>query len=900
MSFFSLLGSIFIGPLKLIFEVIFQVSYELIWDPGFCIIVLSLCMNLLVLPLYKRADAMQEQARDKENALSKGIKHIKKTFSGNERMMMLQTYYRQNDYSPANALKGSVSLLLEIPFFMAAYQFLSNLDLLQGTAFGLISDLGSPDRLLTIGGLTINLLPIVMTLINFISSAIYLKGFPLKNKIQIYGIAVAFLVLLYNSPAGLVFYWTLNNVFSLGKNIVMKLLMPRLQAKKAAKKAAAKAPVPETAKSIKKAEKKQKRQEKRAARTYEPDRKLFIIAGVFLTVFIGLLIPSAYIAASPQEFVDLKVYFSPLWYIVNAFCVAAGFFLLWFSVFYWLAKPKGKVVFERILVILCITGVINYMFFGRDLGVVSSLLKYEGGLVFSTNERVINGVVFIGLTVLLIFTVRRFKTAFRILIGVAALAFLVMSGINTREAARGLKDLPVTQEDEHPHFGLSRNGRNVVVLFLDRAMGQYMPYFIQEKPELKEIYDGFTYYSNVISYGGHTNFGAPPIMGGYEYTPVEMNRRSTEDLKDKHNESLKVMPVLFDNNGFNVTVCDAPYADYKWVSDLSIYNEYPKIQTYMTKGAFESEETAQEVVSSNLRNFFCFSLMKASQLELQLLMYNGGQYYKAGEAIGSVTQLRRGISVASCMRQTFLDSFSVLERMNDMTDILADDSDNYLFFYNDSPHEIMLMQEPEYVPSPRVNNKEYDRTHQDRFTVNGHTIHMEEDDQMMHYQTNMAVLLKVGEWLDYLRKEGVYDNTRIIIVSDHGFHLYEDDNLIFELEGNKIDADNYYPLMMVKDFNATGFTVSDTFMTNADVPAISAEGIIEDPVNPFTGNPINSDEKTAHDQFITLSKDYDVGSNNGKAFSSSWWASVHDNIHDRNNWEFLTESKVLKEHKFPE
>ena len=40
--------------------------------------------------------------------------------------------YRQNNYSPTNALRGSVSLLLEIPFFIAAYHFLSNLELLRG------------------------------------------------------------------------------------------------------------------------------------------------------------------------------------------------------------------------------------------------------------------------------------------------------------------------------------------------------------------------------------------------------------------------------------------------------------------------------------------------------------------------------------------------------------------------------------------------------------------------------------------------------------------------------------------------------------------------------------------------------------------------------------------------
>ena len=211
MSLSEIIGSVLIGPLKLVFEVIYSFALHFIGSPGLSIIVLSLVMNVLVLPLYRRADAIQMEARDTENRLKDTIAHIKKTFSGDERMMILQTFYRQNNYSPLSVLSSSISLLLQIPFFMAAYQFLSGLEVLNGVAFGPITDLSKPDGLLVIGGFAINLLPIIMTLVNVISSSLYLKGFDIKNKIQLYGMAAFFLVFLYNSPACLVFYWTLNN-----------------------------------------------------------------------------------------------------------------------------------------------------------------------------------------------------------------------------------------------------------------------------------------------------------------------------------------------------------------------------------------------------------------------------------------------------------------------------------------------------------------------------------------------------------------------------------------------------------------------------------------------------------------------------------------------------------------
>ena len=56
MSFFSILGTLLIRPLRLLFEVIYMMAERLIGNPGLSIIVLSLMMNFLVLPLYRRAD----------------------------------------------------------------------------------------------------------------------------------------------------------------------------------------------------------------------------------------------------------------------------------------------------------------------------------------------------------------------------------------------------------------------------------------------------------------------------------------------------------------------------------------------------------------------------------------------------------------------------------------------------------------------------------------------------------------------------------------------------------------------------------------------------------------------------------------------------------------------------
>ena len=215
----NLIYNLLIQPLVMIYDVLFTLIYGLIENPVPSIIVLSIVINFIVLPLYKKADALQKAEQEKQKKMKPWIDHIRKHFSGDERFMIQSAYYRIEHYSPLSALKEAGPLFLQIPFFIAAYRYISTLPILEGASFGPIQDLLKPDGLITVGGFTVNILPILMTVINIVSGTIYSKGGPVRQRIQIYGTALIFLVLLYNSPSGLVIYWTMNNLFSLGKNI---------------------------------------------------------------------------------------------------------------------------------------------------------------------------------------------------------------------------------------------------------------------------------------------------------------------------------------------------------------------------------------------------------------------------------------------------------------------------------------------------------------------------------------------------------------------------------------------------------------------------------------------------------------------------------------------------------
>ena len=228
-----MLYNILIAPIEMIVEWAFLFIYNRFTTLNviFSIIGVSLVINFLALPLYNIADKLQEKERNISKALEYRVKRIKKAFKGDEQFMMINEYYRQNNYHPLYVLRSSLSILIEIPFFIAAYHYLSHCEQLMGAQWFLFKDLGQADELIqfTIAekNIIINILPILMTLINFISGAIYCKDAPLKEKLQLYGVALVFLFLLYKSPSGLVIYWILNNLFSLFKNIVMKMKNPK-------------------------------------------------------------------------------------------------------------------------------------------------------------------------------------------------------------------------------------------------------------------------------------------------------------------------------------------------------------------------------------------------------------------------------------------------------------------------------------------------------------------------------------------------------------------------------------------------------------------------------------------------------------------------------------------------
>lgn len=842
--------NIIIYPIELILEIVFSVIYEFRHDAGMSILGVSLILNILLLPLYARAEQIAEEERGRQKDMEKWIAHIRGAFRGDERFLILSAYYRKMGYHPVYALKSSISLLLQIPFFFAAYHFLANLSILRGTGFFGIADLGKPDSMIIfpaafwnvsaglypIGPIAINVLPILMTLINIISILVYTnKG--LKENIQLYLLAVFFLIFLYNSPSGLVLYWTANNLFSLGKNLVFRFW-------------------------------KKKPSLKKAGSGNPPGLAAYFCGAVLMVVLLGMLIPSSVLVSSPLEFITMADYHDPLQYVFSSACIASGFFLFWLTVFYLIGRSRTRRALSLGLWVLCGIALLDFLAFGKNTVNLSTELSFDyepvrTGAVVAAN---LAAVILVSAVFLYIWKKKRSLVIpiYGILIFSTAVLFIVnTAGIETKLARSGYasKDA-VSDSFGEENITLSRHGRNVVVIMLDRAIGAYIPFLMTERPELMNRFAGFTYYPNTMSLGSQTMSGAPALFGGYEYAPEAMNRRKEERMVDKHNEALSVMPVIFSEKGFRTTVFDPPLANYEDIGDLSIYDPWPKIHRGHLMQRFVEPEYHAMVELIRRRSFFMYSIYKSAPLLLQHSIYDDGMYHYPDSY--------------EAPHRMFNDSYSILKNFPSITKIEDSDEDTFMMMASDITHSPAELQLPDYAPSPRVRNEGLEPGV--RVDMNGNEM---EVDIQFHYHVDMAAFLLLGDWLDFLRENGVYDNTRIILVADHGAGLGQFDSLILD-DGSDMEALN--PLLMVKDFDSEVFSASMDFMTNADTPYLAMKDLMEKPANPFTGKEFEKAEKQGRVQEALIGGLSDEMERE-HTFPGGDWYSCHDNIYVRENWE---------------
>lgn len=853
-----MLYNILIKPIEFIVEWVFTFILRRFDSFGviFAVFGVSIVINFLALPLYNIADSLQEKERKISRFLEPRVKAIKKAFKGDEQFMMLQAYYRENNYNPLYVLRSSLSILIEIPFFIAAYHYLSHCELLLGESFWIFRDLGSPDRItsLSIFGniFYINILPIIMTLINFVSGAIYTKDATAKEKIQLYGVAILFLILLYNSPSGLVIYWILNNIFSLIKNIVLKMKNPLRVVylffsailifisiyfwgfnpgtfiyKKVFISLVGLFFI--SLPLLYAIYNKQnffifKQFNKFIYNDASKTAKIFYLSCIGLWLLTGLLLPSSIISTSTIEFSFLGNTDSPFEYLKITLAFFFGLFVFWPILIYKMFGIRTKNCEMLFISIIFVFAILNAFIFKADYGNIDpsfAISELAIRMKISKYKLLLSIILHILFIFIYIFIINRNRSHFISLFILSIILVVFGFGIQKTLKIRNdykiitLNDFKSSEKldsEIEPIYHFSKNEKNVLVIFEDTAQSFLFPYILNQFPELKEQFSGFTYYPNCLSFGDHTVMGFPGLNGGYEYSVDRINARENDLLYEKHNEALLVLPKLFLDAGFDVTYTDPALPNYVWKGDLSLFEKYPDIKVSEVRGKFlnkyisernlDSQTEADILCKKQISNFIILEIMFPGLRKM---------FYDVGDQSESLAI------------HNYLYEISNLYYLPECTDT-NNDKPSLIYIENDTSHYSCYLENDFITPSSR----KIDGLTGDYKTNN--------DIQYKDYLGTATALLNLGKYCEYLKKIGVYDNTRIIFVADHGFPMDFNVSIFNDFSDASIPC-GANPLLMFKDFNASGKLKTDEqFMTNADTLFLAKQDLPISDINPFTGN----------------------------------------------------------------
>jgi hypothetical protein len=462
----------------------------------------------------------------------------------------------------------------------------------------------------------------------------------------------------------------------------------------------------------------------------------------------------------------------------------------------------------------------------------------SGSLFVQIKNILACGAVFCGVLVFVYRGKLKVISSFLAICLLGAIMFCVVKGMSIQEGIAEYMEMSFERnkntpldEDPKPFFNLTKEGKNVFVIMLDGCISSYFPLLLKEKPELEEEYRGFTYFPNTLSFYRRTLFGAAPLFGGYEYTPIEISKRPEKTIKEKTCESMLLLPFLFQAADYKVFASEMPLGYVR--NMVSSFFLEKGVATRTLRGTY-SRKFAREVLKMEeysdfidtegllRRNILMLSFFQVSPFSMRGLIYKSAGYWSS----------REFVSDRHAPKFT-LDHYSSLYYMPKLTSF-SEKKNTLSIMINELTHDSAYLQYPDYTFEAEITN-----TGKDFF-----------DDVRSHkrYHVVSAAYILLTKWFSCLKENGVWDNTRIIIGSDHGDSKLKHPEFT-AFQETHILPDN--PIFLVKDFNAKETLLTDErFMTNADAFLFAIEGIISDPVNPFTGKAVKDEKESSINIFI--------------------------------------------------
>lgn len=230
-GFDSVMSGRILRPIVIFLEIMIKAFYRLTHSYGISIILMTIVIKIILHPLtHKSFESMRRMS-----ALQPKVNEIRERYKSNPQQMNkeIQAMYRKEHINP---MGGCLPLLLQLPIFYGLYTLLSSMVELRNQSFLWIKDLSLPDTVATIrtaipmlgykigtqGFTDINVLPFVMTATTLLQSKLTSGGQSAQQgKMMTYLFPIMFFFIFWNMPSGLVLYWTIQNILTIGQQYMI-------------------------------------------------------------------------------------------------------------------------------------------------------------------------------------------------------------------------------------------------------------------------------------------------------------------------------------------------------------------------------------------------------------------------------------------------------------------------------------------------------------------------------------------------------------------------------------------------------------------------------------------------------------------------------------------------------
>ncbi len=402
-------------------------------------------------------------------------------------------------------------------------------------------------------------------------------------------------------------------------------------------------------------------------------------------------------------------------------------------------------------------------------------------------------------------------------VGLAIVSLSFAAGIVVRREQVGGAGGPETDAYQPAQpLRFSRTQPNVLIVFLDRFMGSYVESIVQSDPGVADRLSGFTWYPRTVAAGENSIAGVHPMLGGYDYTPVEMNARK-RPLRDLSVEAFSILPYNFAKHGWDVNLVDPRGLGFTMAGDCSFLDIERVTCTHIAPSV--ARRRAEQM------GFPLGDLSRSNYADLLVLL---GTMRAAPYSLKEVLRARGPW-------KPFLDhssgtTFQVWAELDAFPELTsADASEPTLNFVSS-----ILAHEPYYMGEDCLPRRERFSLPDAEIIARGHRSLF----SLQHAIAARCTLLEVADYLDHLKRLGVYDNTQIVIVSDHGIVGPVEDRSSRAVAGGTVANAfvRFRSVLLVKPIGAGGpLQVSEKFLPNAEVPRIVCEQI-GGCVNPYLDN----------------------------------------------------------------